>query len=117
MKKILSLTLSSLVILSMITRGQNVPASVADRFKKMEADNLSKPYEGIKTSKGFETGLFPIKSTGVTTKPIKDAGESFLRSLTKEQLAKTQYDIQNIEWQKWSNVDHGLYTRQGISIK
>ena len=61
--------------------------------------------------------MFPIQSTGVTTKPIKKAGETFLKSLTKEQLAKTQFEIQNSEWQKWANVDNGLYKRQGVSIK
>ncbi|HKG68748.1 MAG TPA: DUF3500 domain-containing protein, partial [Segetibacter sp.] len=80
-------------------------------------DNLNKPYGGIVTSKGIEKGLFPIRSTGVTTEPIKKAGETFLKSLTKEQLAKTQFEIQNNEWQKWSNVDNGLYKRQGVSIK
>jgi hypothetical protein len=88
-----------------------------ERFKKLEDDNLNKPYEGIVPSKGKEKGLFPIKSTGVTTAPIKKAGEKFLKSLTTEQVAKTQFEIQNNEWQKWSNVDNGLYKRQGISIK
>lgn len=88
-----------------------------DRFKKLEDDNLNKTYEGIVTSKGIKKGLFPIQSTGVTMEPIKKAGETFLKSLIKEQLAKTQFEIQNNEWQKWSNVDNGLYKRQGVSIK
>lgn len=91
--------------------------AIKERFAKAEDENINKPYEGIVTSKGKVSGLFPIKSTGVTTAPIKEAGETFLKSLTKEQLAKTQYDINSIEWQKWANVDNGLYTRQGVSIK
>ncbi len=91
--------------------------SFGERFKKAELENLNKSYEGVVTSSGKENGLFPIHSTGVTTEPIKNAGERFLKSLTKAQLAKTQFKISDKEWQKWSNVDNGLYKRQGISIK
>lgn len=96
---------------------QNNLGAVKERFAKAEDENINKPYEGIVTSRGKETGLFPIKSTGVTTAPIKEAGETFLKSLTKEELAKTQFEIDNKEWQKWANMDNGLYKRQGISIK
>lgn len=92
-------------------------SALKERFAKLDSENVNKTYEGITTSNGKENGLFPIKSTGVTTKPIKLAGEQFLKSLTKAQLTKTQYDIDSKEWQEWANVDNGLYSRQGISIK
>jgi hypothetical protein len=129
MKKILSVIIIALLPLIAITSfvvwsmqsdkvsSQTNNESVKDMFARIENENLNKPFEGIATSKGIEKGLFPIKSTGVTTKPIKKAGETFLKSLTKEQLAKTQFEIQNNEWQKWANMDNGLYKRQGISIK
>jgi Protein of unknown function (DUF3500) len=91
--------------------------ALRERFAKMESENLSKPFEGIVTSKGIEKGLFSIHSTGVTTKPIKTAAETFLKSLTKLQQVKIQFTIEDKEWQKWSNVDNGLYKRQGVSIK
>jgi len=91
--------------------------SFNERYKSFENENLNKPYVGIVTSKRIEKGLFKIQSTGVSTEPIKKAAQTFLKSLTKIQLAKTQFDIQNNEWQKWSNVDNGLYKRQGISIQ
>lgn len=86
-------------------------------FDRREKENLKEEFVGIKTSKGIEKDLFPIKSTGVSTLPIKLAGENFLKSLSKKQLAKTQFDIQDEEWRKWCNVDNGIYTRQGISLK
>jgi hypothetical protein len=92
-------------------------AEIKERFAKMDAENLSKPYTGIVMSKGLEKDLFPIHSTGVSTKPVKNACEAFLRSLTKMQSIKIQFKVQDQEWQKWSNIDHGLYTRQGVSIK
>lgn len=92
-------------------------AAATEWFAKLDSENVSKPYSGVVTSKGKERELFPIKSTGVTTKPTKLAGEIFLKSLTKIQLAKTQFDVNSKEWQQWSNVDNGIYKRKGISIK
>jgi hypothetical protein len=92
-------------------------ADLKDRFGKMEKENIDKPYEGVVTSNGIEKGLFSIHSTGITTKPIKNAAETFLKSLTKLQQAKIQFKIDDIEWQKWANMDNGLYSRQGVSLK
>jgi Protein of unknown function (DUF3500) len=121
MKKIITLLLITFFVMG-CTQNNKVNAqgnlgALKERFAKAEDENLNKPYEGIVTSKGKETGLFPIKSTGVTTAPVKAAAEIFLKSLTKEQLSKTQFEIDNKEWQKWANLDNGLYKRQGISIK
>ncbi|WP_425234714.1 DUF3500 domain-containing protein [Ulvibacterium sp.] len=86
-------------------------------FEKMEEESLKTEFIGIATSQGMDKDLFPITSTGVTTLPIKLAGEEFLKSLGPKQLEKTQFDIQDDEWRKWCNVDNGIYTRQGISLK
>lgn len=86
-------------------------------FEKMEEESLKTEFIGIATSQGMDKDLFPITSTGVSTLPIKLAGEEFLKSLGPEQLEKTQFDIQDDEWRKWCNVDNGIYTRQGISLK
>jgi hypothetical protein len=92
-------------------------ADIKNMFAKMEKENIDKPYGGIVASTGIEKGLFSIQSTGVSTRPIKNAAESFLKSLTKLQQAKVQFKIDDKEWQKWCNVDNGLYQRQGVSIK
>jgi hypothetical protein len=86
-------------------------------FDQREAESLKDEFIGIKTSNGIEKNLFPITSTGVSTLPIKLAGDNFLKKLSKNQLAKVQFDIQDEEWRKWCNVDNGIYTRQGISLK
>ena len=86
-------------------------------FDRREVESLKEEFIGIKTSKGIEKDLFPITSTGISTLPIKIAGESFLKSLSNEQLKKTQFEIQDEEWRKWCNVDNGIYTRQGINLK
>lgn len=72
---------------------------------------------GLKTSDTLQTGLFPIQSTGVSTEPITIAGKQFLESLSSEQLKKIQFDIQDKEWWTWSNVDNGIFKREGVSLK
>lgn len=86
-------------------------------FAEMEAKALSEPFRGIETENGKESGLFPIKSSGVSNVPIKKAAESFLSSLTQEQKQRTQFGIEDEEWRKWCNVDNGIYDRQGVSLK
>ncbi|MBD0851818.1 DUF3500 domain-containing protein [Maribacter arenosus] len=100
-----------------IIKAQPNLADFKKRFAQMEKENLDKTYEGILTSDGLQKGLFPIASTRVSTEPIKNAAETFFKSLSNEQLAKTQFEVQDKEWQKWANVDNGLYKRQGVSIK
>jgi hypothetical protein len=90
---------------------------VKERFAKMEADALKEPYVGIFTEKGDSTGLFQIRSTGVSTLPIQKAAENFLNGLSPSQLQTTTFDINDEEWRKWCNVDNGIYDRQGVSIK
>lgn len=96
---------------------KGMPPEWMGLFNKKEDAFLKNDFFGVTTSTGKEEGLFPIKSTGITTQLIKLAGEDFLKGLTKEQLAKTCFDIQDDEWRRWTNVANGVYNRQGISIK
>jgi len=108
-----------LTFTTQLTKAQTQPTlrALKERFAKLDSENVNTPFKGVTTSKGKENDLFPIKSTGVTTKPIKRAGELFLKSLSKAQITKTQFDVNNKEWQSWANVDNGIYKRKGISIK
>jgi hypothetical protein len=121
MKRTLSVLIKGIVMswfaLIQQAHGQPPAPSFTERFAKLEKDNLGVPFKGVTTSNGIEKGLFSIRSTGVSTKPIKKAVDNFLQSLSKDQLARAQYEVQDQEWQKWSNVDNGLYKRQGVSIK
>lgn len=86
-------------------------------FAALEAKALSENFRGIQTKDGQVEGLFPIRATGVSTESIVDAAEKFLVNLGAEQLEKTSFDISDQEWQKWSNVDNGIFKRQGVSLK
>lgn len=84
---------------------------------KNQAKALQESFKGVFTSKGKENNLFPITSTGVSTEEIIKAGEKFIGSLSEKQYKKTVFDVQNDEWRKWSNVDNGIFKREGISLK
>jgi len=45
------------------------------------------------------------------------AAETYLGTLTPAQMLKTQFDVDDPEWRKWSNVDNGIYVRQGVSLE
>ncbi len=89
---------------------------VKERFAKMEADALKEPYHGIFSEIDTLENLFPINATNVTTAPIVEAATQFLHSLKSEQLKRTIYKVNDKEWRKWSNVDNGIYNRQGVSL-
>jgi hypothetical protein len=88
------------------------------RFLKMsreaEARGLADPYKGITARGQITPGLFPLKSTGVSTAAVRTATEQFLGILTKEQRARTVFPIDDPEWRKWMNQD--FYVRQGVSF-
>ena len=84
---------------------------------KMQGKALKEDFIGVTTSSGKEDSLFFIKSTGVSTAPIVTSANEFIQSLDSEQRKKTIFDVQDDEWRKWSNVDNGIFRRQGISIK
>lgn len=73
------------------------------------------PFKGLTTNGTLESGLFPIRATGVTTRPVREAAERFLQSLTDEQRDRTTFTVDDEEWLKWNNVHR--YARQGVSFK
>ena len=79
-----------------------------------EADGLAEPFKGITTNGQVEQGLFAIRSTSVSTEPVRKATDAFLAALTPAQRAKSVYGINDPEWRKWMNQD--FYVRQGVSF-
>lgn len=97
---------------------QQRPAAPSERFVKMskdaEAEGLAEPFKGITTDGKARVGLFPIRSTGVSTEPVRKAAEAFLAALSPEQRARTTFAVDDPEWRKWMNQH--FYVRQGVSF-
>ncbi len=95
------------------------PAERAEtaRRRSLEAETkgLALPFKGITTNGTLMPNLFPVRSTNVSTKPVRQAAEAFLASLASEQRAKTLFAIGDAEWRKWMNPY--WYVRQGVGFK
>src|SRR5262249_27367244 len=79
-----------------------------------EGPGLAEPFRGITTNGTIESGLFSIRSTGVSTAPVRRATEAFVNGLTPEQRRKTTFKADDVEWRKWMN--QSFYVRAGVSF-
>jgi hypothetical protein len=80
-----------------------------------EDRGLAEPFKGVTTDGTVVPDLFPIRATGVSTAPIRQAAEAFLATLTPAQRTKTMFAVDDPEWRKWMNQH--FYLRQGTSFK
>lgn len=90
-------------------RGERVRMS-----EEAEDRGLAEPFKGVTTDGDVVSGLFPIRSTGVSTAPVRKAAEAFLATLTPEQRTKTVFSVNDPEWRKWMNQHY--YIRQGVGF-
>ena len=101
-----------------LAQTSSAPSERVARFPAMsraaEERGLAEPFKGITTHGEPVRGLFPVRSTGVSTEPVRVAAEKFLAALSDEQRRKTQYAVDDVEWRKWMNVS--FYVRQGVGF-
>ena len=86
-------------------------------FSRLFANAIGEPFRGVATSLGVTTGLFPVRSTGVSTAPVVAAAADFLATLDTAELSRTHYAVDDPEWRNWSNVDVGIFSRHGVSLE
>ena len=95
------------------------PEERAERFRRMsreaETKGLAEPFKGITNDGTPKPDLFRLRSTGVSTGPVREAAQSFLNSLSPEQQARTAFPVDAPEWRKWMNQH--FYLRQGTSFQ
>jgi hypothetical protein len=80
-----------------------------------DASLANDPFKGVTTNGSVMPGLFTIKSTGVSTEPVRKAAQAFLASLDEQQRAATMFPVDDLEWRKWNNIHR--YSRQGVSFE
>ena len=111
------------ILLCLITISQPVLAQVTDpdrlerftqRSIEKENEGLAEPFKGITTDGHVHEDLFELKSTGVSTEPVRKAAISFLESLDDKQQQMAKFTIDDDEWRKWMNQH--FYVRQGIGF-
>jgi hypothetical protein len=82
---------------------ENAEVAVAEPFKGVTADGTIVP------------GLFPLRATGVSTRPLLDAATALLDSLGPEQRARARFPLESDAWRRWSNI-HPFLMRHGVSL-
>ena len=110
---------SALVAVDPAAIAQGRPGNLLEQFRlrsrEAEAKGLAEPFTGITVSGKVEPGLFAVRSTGVSTEPVRAAAVSFLASLTPEQRKASAFPVEDPEWRKWMNQH--FYRRQGVSFE
>src|SRR5688572_32775739 len=99
--------------------GQAPASDPEERFKAMSRDaetkGLAEPFKGVTTDGKVVPGLFPVRSTGVSTAPVRQAADALIATLTPQQRTNTLCSENDVEWRKWMNQH--FYIRQGTSFK
>jgi uncharacterized protein DUF3500 len=90
-------------------------ARFLERSKEAEARGLAEPFRGVTSNGKVVPGLFPVRSTGVSTEPVRKAADDLLRALTADQRGRTTFPVDDPEWRKWMNQH--FYVRQGVSFE
>jgi hypothetical protein len=89
--------------------------AMRQRSQTAEKQGLAEPFKGVTADGKLAPDLFAVKSTGVSTEPVKKAAEAFLAALTAAQRGKTEFPLDDDEWRKWMNQH--FYVRQGVSFQ
>jgi hypothetical protein len=111
-----ALLLAAIVSLSWVALAQtDRTARFPEMSRAAEKAGLAEDFKGITTNGEPVRGLFPLRSTGVSTEPVRAATEKFLAALTDEQRRRTAFPVDDVEWRKWMN--QSFYVRQGVSFK
>jgi len=91
-----------------------IPQIVAD-WIEWANQQLRQPFVGVTTDGTPIEGLFSLKSTGVSTRPIKDAADALLAALSDDQRAAIGYPVDAPEWRQWFNPDAHRLPAQRLS--
>ena len=90
-------------------------AASAFAMQRGAPDPDADPFKGVTADGKVTPGLFAIRSTGVTTKPVMQAAMAFVAALTPEQRKSTTFQVDDSEWRRWNNVHRAV--RAGIAFK
>jgi hypothetical protein len=101
-------------VVSARARAAELPPMLQKYAETAEAA-VSEPFRGITAAGTRDAGLFPIASTGVSTRPLRAAAEAFLDSLRPDQRARALFAIDSDAWRRWSNI-HPFIMRHGVSL-
>ncbi len=72
------------------------------------------PYRGIIAQGKIMNGLFPLRKTGASTLPIRNAAERLLSGLSQEEAKTASFSVEDDHWRRWDNRSGAA--RHGLSL-
>jgi hypothetical protein len=117
MRRLIAHTALIVFMLAAWAVAQSPQSRIADfekRSRDAEAKGLAEAFKGVTANGQVEPNLFAIRSTGVSTEPVRKAAVAFLEALTPEQRKKTTFAHDAGEWRSWMNQH--FYQRHGVSF-
>jgi len=90
-------------------------SALRGRTAPPQQDPLAEPFRGVTVNGTIRPDLFPIRSTGVSTAPVRTAADAFLAGLTAEQRTKAKFPVDGDQWRRWNNVHRAA--REGVSFE
>jgi hypothetical protein len=79
-------------------------------------ESLEEPLRGLTSDGALRSGLFPLRSSGVTTAPIAVAALDFLGALSAEQRERAVFPLDAEQRRMWLNI-HPFVFRHGVMLE
>jgi hypothetical protein len=77
--------------------------------------SLKENFKGLTANGEVVRGLFPLRTTGISTQPVLDAASAFLGRLDAQQRTVVNFPIDSEVWRHWSNIHRNLM-RHGLCL-
>jgi hypothetical protein len=78
--------------------------------------HLAQELKGITSAGEIRSGLFPVKPTGISLRPVVDAARALLAVLDPKQRETASFDLDSDAWRKWHNM-HVFFYRHGVCLQ
>ncbi len=95
--------------------GDHPVAQLFDQYRQTGLAAIAEPFKGITSDGQVVPNLYSVRSTGVSTRPIRDAADGFLARLTAEQRQAAAFGLDDDAWRAWSNI-HPFVMRHGVVL-
>jgi hypothetical protein len=95
--------------------GDHPVAQLFDHYRQTGLASIAEPFKGITVDGQVVPHLYRLRSTGVSTRPIRDAADAFLASLSDEQRRSAMFGLDDNAWRAWSNI-HPFVMRHGVVL-
>lgn len=104
-------TFAAGALIGLALAGLTAPSPAAAQLPS----EVTEPFHGVTNDGDIMRGLFPVRATGVSTRPVVNAARDLLSTLTAEQRQKATFALDSDEWRHWANFPQ--LERRGVPLR